>query len=135
VRRPVLLLLLVALVAPGPAAGACDITQVETLDTLLPTAPAAVAAGRPLPLALRVTRAGQGAAGVNVFVALNGSSFHAYKSGLTGADGTARLVLDVPASARGPAELDVEAYRTLVELPCLTVEEYDRNAQPWGRVR
>jgi hypothetical protein len=32
-------------------------------------------------------------------------------------------------------ELDVEAYRTLVNLPCASLEEYDRNAHSWGRAR
>ena len=133
-RRAVLLLLLVGLVAPATAAQACDITQVATLETALPQAPATVASGRVHVLSLRVTRAGQPAADVNVFAALRGARFDAYKSGITGPDGTATLRMDVPAGARGPAELDVEAYRTLLDLPCAAVEEYDRNKTPWGRV-
>ena len=133
-RRAVLLLLLAGLVAPATAARACDVTQVETLDTVLPAAPAGLKAGRTYVLSLTVTRAGRPAGDVDVFAALRGPGFDAYRSGITAPDGTATLRLDVPAGARGPAELDVEAYRTLVDLPCATVEEYDRSATPWGRV-
>lgn len=45
------------------------------------------------------------------------------------------LSLVVPRTARGPLEIDVRAYRTLVELPCAGVEQYDQIALPWGRVR
>lgn len=134
-RRAVLLLVLVGLVAPASAASACDTVQLETLDTALPTAPVTVAAGRALSLPLRVTRAGAAAAGVDVFVALDGRDFAVYKGGVTAADGTAVLSLAVPRTARGPLEIDVQAYRTLVDLPCAGIEEYDRNALPWGRVR
>lgn len=133
-RRAVLLLLLAGLVAPATAAQACDVTQVETLETVLPEAPATVPAGRTYALSFSVTRAGQPAGDVNVFAALRGARSDAYKSGITTPDGTATLRLDVPAGMRGPVELDVGAYRTLVDLPCATVEEYDRNATPWGRV-
>lgn len=133
-RRAVLLLLLAGLVAPATAAQACDILQVETLETVLPQAPATMPAGRTYVLSVRVTRAGHAAGDVNVFAALRGARFDAYRSGVTAPDGKATLRLDVPAGARGPAQIDVEAYRTLVDLPCATVEEYDRNATPWGRV-
>jgi hypothetical protein len=53
---------------------------------------------------------------------------------VTAPDGTATLRLDVPTGMRGAVELDLEAYRTLVDLPCATVEEHDRSATPWGRV-
>ena len=134
-RRAVLFLLLGALVAPATAARACDILQLETLETALPTAPAVVPAGKTLSLPVRITRAGTPAAGVDVFAALRGQAFGAYRSGVTGSDGTVVLRLDVPRTARGAAELDVEAYRTVTSLPCAAVEEYDRNAHPWGRVR
>jgi len=133
VRRAVLLLLLVGLVAPASAAQACDTVQVETLDTQLPAAPVTVAPGRALLLPLRVTRAGAAASGVDVFAALGGPDFAVYKSGVTGSDGTAVLSLAVPRTARGPVALDVQAYRTLVDLPCAGIEEYDRSARPWGR--
>jgi hypothetical protein len=135
VRRAVLLLLLATLVAPAGAAQACDIVQLETLETALPPAPAVVGAGRTLSLPVRITRAGTPAAGVEVFASLDGPGFGAYRSGVTGSDGSVVLRLDVPRTARGPAELDVEAYRPVVDLPCAAVEEYDRNAHPWGRVR
>ena len=134
-RRAVLLLLLAGLVAPATAAQACDTVQVETLETALPAAPATVPPGRTLALALRITRGGVPAAGIDVFAALDGPDFAVYKSGVTGDDGTAVLPLAVPRNARGPLEIDVQAYRTLVDLPCAGVEEYDRNALPWGRVR
>lgn len=134
-RRVVLLLLLAGMVAPASAAQACDIVQVETLETELPPAPAVVAAGRTLALPVRVTRAGTAAAGVDVIATLDGASFSAYRSGVTRGDGTVVLRLDVPRAARGAAELDVQAYRPLVALPCAAFEEYDRNARPWGRVR
>lgn len=133
-RRAVLLLLLACLVAPATAAQACDVTQLETLDTVLPEAPATVAAGRTYVLTFSVTRAGRPAGDVDVFAALRGARFDAYRSGITAADGTATLRLEVPSGMRGAAELDVEAYRTLVDLPCATVEEYHRSATPWGRV-
>ncbi len=41
----------------------------------------------------------------------------------------------MPRNARGPLEIDVQAYRTLVDLPCAGIEEYDRDVAPWGRVR
>lgn len=134
-RRAVLLLLLAGLVAPASAAQACDTVQVETLETELPAAPATVAAGRTLTLPVRITRAGAAVAGVDVFAALDGPDFGVYKSGVTGADGRAVLALAVPRTARGALEMDVQAYRTIVDLPCAGVEEYDRNALPWGRVR
>ena len=133
-RRAVLLLLLAGLVAPSTAAQACDVTQVETLETVLPEAPATVPAGRTYALTFSVTRAGQPAGDVNVFAALEGARASAYRSGQTAPDGTVTLRIDVPVSLRGVVELDVEAYRTLVDLPCATVEEYDRDAAPWGRV-
>ena len=135
VRRAVLLLLLAVLVAPASAAQACDIIQVETLETVLPTAPTAVAAGRTLPLRVRVTRADQPAAGVNVFAVLRGADFTAYRSGVTNGQGNVTLPLAVPRDARGGAELDVEAYREVVHLPCAQIEEYDRRTEAWGRVR
>ena len=133
-RRLVLLLLLGVLVVPAGGAQACDTTQVESLDTRLPKPPARVAPGRTMTVPVEVTRAGQPATDVSVFVVLNGAQFAASRSGTTGADGTVALRVDVPADARGPAELDVQAYRTLVHLPCAAVEEYDRSAHPWGRV-
>lgn len=45
------------------------------------------------------------------------------------------LSLAVPRSARGPLEIDVQAHRTLVDLPCAGIEEYDRSTMPWGRIR
>lgn len=134
-RRAVLLLLLVGLVAPASAASACDTVQLETLQTQLPAAPTTVAPGRTLTVPLRVTRAGMPAAGVDVFASLDGRDFAVYKGGVTGSDGTTLLSLAVPRTARGPLEMDVQAYRTLVDLPCAGIEEYDRNALPWGRVR
>lgn len=134
-RRAVLLLLLAGLAAPATAAQACDTVQVESLETALPAAPATVAAGRVLELPLRITRGGAAAAGVDVFVTLDGPAFAVYKGGATGTDGTAVVRLAVPRDARGPLEIDVEAYRTLVDLPCAGIEEYDRNAVPWGRIR
>ena len=133
-RRVVLLLLLGVLVAPAGAAQACDTRQLETLETHLPPAPATVAPGRTMTVPVRITRAGQPADGVSVFVVLDGARFAAHRSGTTGPDGTVSLRVDVPAGARGPAALDVEAYRPLVHLPCAAVEEYDRNEHPWGRV-
>jgi hypothetical protein len=134
VRRAVLLLLLAGLLAPATAAQACDTRQVETLETVLPEAPGAVSAGRSHVLTLRVTRAGQPAGDVNVFAVLRGARFDAHRSGVTAPDGRATLRLEVPPGARGAVELDVEAYRPLVHLPCAAVEEYDRSATPWGRV-
>lgn len=133
-RRAVLLLLLACLVAPATAAQACDVIQLETLETVLPEAPAAVPGGRTYELTLTVTRAGQPAGDVDVFAALRGARYDAYRSGVTAADGVATLRLDVPVRMRGDVELDVEVYRQLVDLPCAGVEEYDRNATPWGRV-
>lgn len=133
-RRVVLLLLLAGLVAPATVAQACDIVQVESLETVLPEAPTTLPAGRTHVLTFRVTRAGTAAGDVDVFAALRGATFDAFRSGVTAADGTATLRLDVPAGVRGPVELDLEAYRSVVDLPCGSVEEYDRNATPWGRV-
>jgi hypothetical protein len=130
-----LVLLLAALIAPATAAQACDILQVETLEAELPAAPGALQAGRALTLPVRVTRGGQPAGEVNVFVALRGSGFSAYKSAVTDAAGKVTLPIAVPASARGAAELDLEVYRTLVDLPCAEIEEYDRRTEAWGRVR
>jgi hypothetical protein len=135
VRRLLLLVLLAGLVAPAGAAQACDIVQVESLVTELPATPSVVPAGKAWPLTLRITRSGVPASGIEVFATLNGRDFAVYKGGVTADDGTATLPLALPRSARGPLELDVEAYRTLVNLPCASVEEYDRSAQPWGRVR
>ena len=134
VRRAVLLLLLAGLVAPATAASACDIVQVETLETRLPATPKALPAGRTFALTLTITRSGVPAAGIDVFATLDGPDFAVYKGGVTADDGTATLKLAVPRTARGPVELDVEAYRTVVKLPCASVEEYDRNALPWGKV-
>ena len=134
-RRAVLLLLLGGLVAPASAAQACDIVQVETLETELPAAPTTLPAGRTFSLPLRITRGGVPSEGIDVFAALDGPDFAVYRSGVTGGDGTAVLPLAVPRSAHGPLEMDVQAYRTLLDLPCAGVEEYDRNALPWGRVR
>jgi hypothetical protein len=134
VRRLLLLALLAGLLAPAGAAQACDIVQVESLATQLPATPTTVAPGKVLPLTLRITRAGAPAAGIDVFATLDGPDFAVYKGGVTADDGTATLPLAVPRGARGALELDVQAYRTLVKLPCAGVEEYDRNAQPWGRI-
>jgi hypothetical protein len=135
VRRPLVLLLLAVLMAPASAASACDVTQVESLETRLPAAPGELSAGRTTTLALQVTRAGQPAAGIEVFAALRGKGFATYRTGLTGTDGRAVLRLDVPRDARGPAEMDVQAHRTLIDLPCAALEEYDRVVNAWGRVR
>lgn len=134
-RRLALLLLLTALVAPASAAQACDILQVETLEAALPAAPASLAAGRTTSVPVTVTRAGQPAGDVNVFVSLRGQQFTAYRSGVTDGAGRATLLVEVPRSARGAAELDVEVWRSLVDLPCAEVEEYQRRSHPWGRVR
>lgn len=133
VRRPVLLLLLAALLAPASAAQACDVTQLPTLEAALPPAPTVLPAGRATRVEVTVTRAGRPAAGIDVFVTLRGTAFDAYRSGVTGPDGVARLAVDVPATARGAAQLDLEVWRPLVALPCATVEEHGSRTAAWGR--
>ncbi|HVE73669.1 MAG TPA: hypothetical protein VNA30_01045 [Mycobacteriales bacterium] len=117
------------------AAEVCDITQVETLTIHLPARPATVPVGRAISLPVRVTRGDQAAADVNVAVALVTPLVDAFTRGVTAADGSVRLSLTLPKGARGVTELDVEAYRTVIELPCLTIEEYDRTTTPWAKVR
>lgn len=134
-RRLVLLLLLATLVAPATGVQACESIQVETLQTELPQAPATVPAGRTLSLAIRVTRGAQAAPGVEVYALLQNTGFRAYRSGVTDAAGRVTLGVAVPRTARGAAELSVEAYRPLVHLPCAQIEEYDRRTEAWGRVR
>lgn len=134
-RRAVLLLLLAGACAPVPAAQACDTRQVESLRAALPEAPAAVPAGRAHLVPVEVTRAGTAAAGVEVYASLTGPDFAAYATGTTGGDGTARLSLAVPRDARGALSLDVQAFRTVVTLPCAGVEEYVRLDRAWGRAR
>jgi hypothetical protein len=135
VHRTVLLLLLAGLLAPASAAQACDVVQVASLETELPAAPTTVAAGRTLVVPVRVTRGGVAAGGIDVFAALDGTNFSAYRSGVTAEDGTAALTMAVPRGARGALVLDVQAHRTLVDLPCAGVEEYVRDDRPWGKVR
>lgn len=118
----------------------CDITQVETLTVRLGKAPKTLPAGKTFLLTIEVLRAAgtpaeDGAEGVEVLVGLTGKGWGAYAQLMSDAQGRAVARLPIPRKVRGATELDVDAFRELVALPCLTVEEHGRVVTPWASVR
>jgi hypothetical protein len=118
---------------------ACDTREVESLIPQVSEPPRGTLAGKVAGVDVTVVR-GHGAValpaeGVRVLVWLTGTDWGVYKVVVTNAKGTAQARLAVPRTARGPAEIAVDASRELVVVPCADVQEHGSVVRPWGRGR
>lgn len=132
------LLLFVPVLPAQAAAVRCDITQLETLTPRFSPPPKQLVAGRRVAVIIDVVRAAgtaaeRGAEGIEVLVALTGKDWGGYDLLATNAQGRAVAHVLVPRQARGRAELELDVFRTVVGLPCLTVEEHGRAVTAWSK--